>query len=163
MATHNSTAQLPAEVKHGQTGEQPLLRFDHVSVAFQEGDVLRDVSFDLWPSETRIILGAAGSGKSVLLKTAIGLLHARAGRVWLFGQDITDMEEHELFPIRSRVGVLFQEGGLFDSLTIAENVAYPLLNQQSRGESRMTAEVESKVEEALRFVELEKTLDKFPS
>src|SRR5581483_1847336 len=135
MAPNNHTAQSGAGARNGNQGAQPLLRFDHVTVRFDTGDALRGVSFDLWPGETRIILGAAGSGKSVLLKTAIGLLKADSGKVWLFGEDITDRDERELFAIRSRVGVLFQEGGLFDSLTIAENVAYPLLNQQSRGES----------------------------
>jgi phospholipid/cholesterol/gamma-HCH transport system ATP-binding protein len=159
----------------GQTSEQrtpgngtahdpgPLLRFDRASVHFDSTTALDGVSFEVRSGETRIILGAAGSGKSILLKAAIGLVKLDAGRVWLLGQDITNMQEQELFPLRSRVGVLFQEGGLFDSLSIGENVAYPLVNQQSRGSDQPPENVEKKVEDALRFVELDQTLDKFPS
>ena len=156
----------------GQTSEQqrpagnagaPVLRFDRVTVRFDSTPALESVSFDVLPGETRIILGAAGSGKSVLLKAAIGLIRASSGRVWLFGEDITRMREQELYPLRSRVGVLFQEGGLFDSLTISENVAYPLVNQPNRTSTADSSDVEKKVEDALRFVELDHTLEKFPS
>jgi phospholipid/cholesterol/gamma-HCH transport system ATP-binding protein len=143
-----------------------VLRFENVEVAFDEGPVLQNVSFDLPRGHTRIIFGAAGSGKSVLLKTAIGLLRHTAGKVILFGHDITGMPEEELFEIRSRVGILFQESGLFDSLTIEENVAYPILNQRAAGRKKQKpdpADVEARVREALRFVELEHTLEKFPS
>jgi phospholipid/cholesterol/gamma-HCH transport system ATP-binding protein len=143
-----------------------ILRFEHVGVAFDEGPVLEDVSFDVPQGHTRILFGAAGSGKSVLLKTAIGLIRHTAGRVYLFGEDTTGVPEEELFEIRSRVGMLFQESGLFDSLTIEENVAYPILNQRAGGRQRRKpdpADVEARVREALRFVELEHTLSKFPS
>src|SRR5579884_3621160 len=155
-------AIIPEQKISRGNGGQPLMRFEHVSVQFDSDVALKDVSFDLWPGETRVLFGAAGSGKSVLLKTAIGLLRASAGRVFLFGEDITHAEERDLFGIRSRVGVLFQEGGLFDSLTVAENVAYPLLNQQAASQPSQD-EVDRRIEEALRFVELEHTLDKFPS
>src|SRR5579884_2540762 len=115
MAFDNQTAQMAAPTRQTGNGREPLLRFTDVSVRFEDQLALENVSFDLWPGETRVILGAAGSGKSVLLKTAIGLIRANSGRVWLFGQDITNMPEHNLFPLRSQVGVLFQEGGLFDS------------------------------------------------
>lgn len=143
-----------------------VLRFEDVEVAFDEGPVLEDVSFDVQPGHTRILFGSAGSGKSVLLKTSIGLVRHTAGRVFLFGQDITGMPEQQLFEIRGRVGMLFQESGLFDSLTIQENVAYPILNQRIAGQKKSKpdpAAVEARVREALRFVELEHTLDKFPS
>jgi phospholipid/cholesterol/gamma-HCH transport system ATP-binding protein len=143
-----------------------ILRFEHVGVAFAEGPVLDDVSFDVPKGHTRILFGAAGSGKSVLLKTAIGLIRHTSGRVFLFNQDTTGVPEEELFEIRSRVGMLFQESGLFDSLTIEENVAYPILNQRAGGRQRRKpdpADVEARVREALRFVELEHTLSKFPS
>src|SRR5262245_29854525 len=107
-----------------------VLRFEGVSLAFEEVPALRDVSFEVAAGDPRIILGAAGSGKSVLLKVAVGLLRVDKGEVDLFGKEISELEEDELFEIRSKVGVLFQEGGLFDSLTIEENVAYPLLNQK---------------------------------
>ncbi|HLJ46389.1 MAG TPA: ATP-binding cassette domain-containing protein [Bryobacteraceae bacterium] len=138
-----------------------LLRFDNVSVAFDEVKALDRVSFEMHPGQTRIVFGAAGSGKTTLLKVAIGLIRPDAGRVFLFGQDITQMDERHLFDLRSKVGVLFQEGGLFDSLTVADNVAYPLVNQ--RAIRAKPEEVLSKVENALRFVELEHTLEKFPS
>ncbi len=140
---------------------QSVLRFEHVTVRFEETPALDDISFEVFEGETRIIFGAAGSGKTVLLKAAIGLVCPEQGRVHLFGNDITEMDEQKQFHIRSKVGVLFQEGGLFDSLTIEENVGYPLENLESLRVS--PAEIHQRAEEALRFVELEHTLDKFPS
>ena len=141
----------------------PLLRFEDVSVLFDEAPALDHISFEMRPGETRIILGAAGSGKTVLLKTAIGLQRVDSGRVFVFDKDITHMSEQELFDVRAQVGVLFQEGGLFDSMTIDENVSYPLLNQRARKTPPPASEVDEKVRETLRFVELEQTLDQFPS
>ena len=126
---------------------QSVLRFEQVTVCFNETKALDDLSFEVSSGETRVIFGAAGSGKTVLLKTALGLIQPDSGEVRVFGQALSGMRETELFRIRSRIGVLFQEGGLFDSLTVEENVAYPLEN----------------LAEALRFVELEQTLDKFPA
>ena len=140
---------------------QPVLCFDNVTVRFESQTVLDRVSFSLMPGETRILLGEAGSGKTVLLKTALGLAHAESGRIRLFGQDITDLKEKELFLVRQKLGMLFQEGALFDSMTIEENVAYPLVNQKH--DVPPPAEVNRRVREALRFVELEHTLEKFPS
>lgn len=144
-----------------QTSEQSLLQFRNITVRFDDLVAVDDVSFDLSAGETRVILGAAGSGKTTLLKVAIGLIKPDSGRIHLFGRDITDLAERQLFDIRSRVGVLFQEGGLFDSVTVAENVAYPLVNR--KGQTLPFDQVESKVVDALRFVELEHTVDKFPS
>ncbi|HLI82513.1 MAG TPA: ATP-binding cassette domain-containing protein [Bryobacteraceae bacterium] len=140
---------------------EPVLRFDDVSVSFDGVPALSHVSFQAFEGESRIILGAAGSGKTVLLKTALGLIRPDSGRVYVFGNDITGMRERELTEIRSKIGMLFQEGALFDSLTIEENVAYPLQNQKA---IRCPAsEVRSRVEEALNFVELGGTLEKFPA
>jgi phospholipid/cholesterol/gamma-HCH transport system ATP-binding protein len=143
--------------------DQPetILRFEDVSLYFDEQPALDHVSFELKAGESCVILGAAGSGKTVLLKTAIGLLKPDSGHIWLFGRDITTLPESELVDLRSRVGILFQEGALFDSLTIEENVAYPLLYQRSVRCPR--DQVRSRVEAALRRVELEHTLDKYPS
>lgn len=138
-----------------------LLRFEHVRVLFDDLVALQDISFEMPAGETRVVLGAAGSGKTTLLKTAIGLIKPLSGRVYLFGHDITAMSESELFDLRSQVGVLFQEGGLFDSLTVAENVAYPLVNR--RAHTIPLDQVDAKVEDALRFVELEHTLEQYPS
>jgi phospholipid/cholesterol/gamma-HCH transport system ATP-binding protein len=142
-------------------GAENLLRFENVSLHFDDVAALQDISFELHPGETRVVLGAAGSGKTTLLKTAIGLLKPDSGRVFLFGSDITGMKESQLFDLRSEAGVLFQEGGLFDSLTVAENVAYPLVNRRNR--TIPMEEVDAKVVEALRFVELEHTLEQYPS
>jgi phospholipid/cholesterol/gamma-HCH transport system ATP-binding protein len=139
-----------------------LLRFENVSVTFSGGvTALSGVSFDVRRGQTRIISGAAGSGKSVVLKTAMGLVRPSSGRVFLFDEDVTDKSESEMFAIRSKLGMLFQESALFDSMTVAQNVAYPLLNQKSIQVAR--DQMEPKVREALRFVELEQTVDKYPS
>jgi phospholipid/cholesterol/gamma-HCH transport system ATP-binding protein len=144
-----------------ETGSTSVLRFENVGVSFEGEAVLTDVSFEAFEGESRVILGAAGSGKTVLLKTALGLIRPDSGRVLVFGQDLGKMRETQLFDIRSRIGMLFQESALFDSLNIAENVAYPLLNQKSIRCPK--SEVQGRVEEALDFVELGGTLDKFPS
>jgi phospholipid/cholesterol/gamma-HCH transport system ATP-binding protein len=138
-----------------------LLRFDSVSVAFGDLMALDKVCFNVRQGETRIVLGAAGSGKTVLLKTAMGLNRAVAGQVKLLDEDITTRPEQELFAIRARVGMLFQESALFDSMNVAQNVAYPLLN--TRGNRLGPAEMEQAVRDSLRFVELENTMLKFPS
>jgi phospholipid/cholesterol/gamma-HCH transport system ATP-binding protein len=145
--------------------DDSILRFENVSLHFGDVPALVDVSFQMEAGEALVVLGAAGSGKTMLLKTAMGLVRPDSGRIILFGHDITALKESELFEIRSNVGVLFQEGGLFDSLTVGQNVAYPLLNQAARrhGAASPNGTVEARVREALRFVELEQTLDKFPS
>jgi phospholipid/cholesterol/gamma-HCH transport system ATP-binding protein len=139
---------------------ESLLRFETVSLHFDETVALDSVSFEICAGETRVILGAAGSGKTTLLKTAIGLIKPDSGRVYLFDREITGLKENQLFNIRSRVGVLFQEGGLFDSITVAENVAYPLLNGHIH---ESPDQVETRVRDALRFVELEQTMEQFPA
>ena len=139
----------------------PVLRFEHVSVAFDDTPALADVSFQAYEGESRVIMGATGSGKTVLLKTALGLQRPDSGTVYVFGKDISRMRERELFDIRSKIGMLFQESALFDSLNIEDNVSYPLLNQPSI--HCPPEDVLPRVEEALKFVELEGTLEKFPS
>jgi phospholipid/cholesterol/gamma-HCH transport system ATP-binding protein len=145
----------------GAAATQPILQFDHVTVQYDDVDVLSDLSFAAYEGESRVILGAAGSGKTVLLKTALGLIKPDAGKVYAFGKDLTTMREQELFQIRSKMGMLFQESALFDSLTIEENVAYPLQNQKSI--QCPPEQVLPRVKEALEFVELGATLEKFPS
>jgi len=139
-----------------------VLRFEKVSVVFDDGtQALDQISFDVRHGETRIILGAAGSGKTVLLKTAMGLNRAKEGKVFLFDQDVTTMPEAQLFDVRSKIGMLFQESALFDSMTVAQNVAYPLLNQKAIQMPR--EKMEPAVRDSLRFVELEQTLERYPS
>jgi phospholipid/cholesterol/gamma-HCH transport system ATP-binding protein len=140
---------------------ESLLRVQDIRVRFDDLVALEGISFQMGAGETRVVLGSAGSGKTTLLKACLGLIKIDSGRIYLFGEDITDRDERELFEIRSRVGVLFQEGGLFDSITVAENVAYPLLNR--RVHDLPLSQVDTKVEDALRFVELSHTLEKFPS
>ena len=140
---------------------EPILRFENVTVRFAEQEALSQVSFAAAAGESRVILGASGSGKTVLLKTALGLIKPDSGRVFAFGQEISALAERQLLEVRSRMGMLFQESALFDSLTIEENVAYPLENQKSI--SCPPDQVYPRVAEALEFVELGDTLEKFPS
>lgn len=142
------------------SNEEHVVEFRDVNLRFDEIWALKNISFDLSPGETRIIFGAAGSGKTTLLKAVIGLVKPDSGTVNLFGNDVMEKKEPDLFEIRSKVGVLFQEGGLFDSLTVGENVSYPILNQQT---SQNVDDVDQRAREALRFVELEQVFDKFPS
>jgi phospholipid/cholesterol/gamma-HCH transport system ATP-binding protein len=137
---------------------QPVVELRHVSIAFDGPPVLEDISFTVAPGETRILLGPAGVGKSVLLKLIIGLLLPDQGSVLLFGEDISTMKEEQLFPLRARTGMVFQEGALFDSLTVRDNVAYQLLQDPAiTGE-----EIDRRVHQALRFVGLEETFSLYP-
>lgn len=145
-----------------EDANESVLRFEKVGVVFNDGvKALDDMSFAVRHGETRIVLGAAGSGKTVLLKTSMGLIRATSGRVFLFDEDVTNMPEIKLFDMRSKVGMLFQESALFDSMTIAQNVAYPLLNQKAIQMPR--EKMEPAVRDSLRFVELEQTMERYPS
>ena len=126
---HESDAHiLPAATRQpGRRMPRPVVAFRNVSIAFDGPPVLEDVSFSVAPGETRILLGPAGVGKSVLLKLINGLLQPDQGSVLLFGEDISAMPEEKLFPLRTRTGMVFQEGALFDSLTVRDNVAYQLI------------------------------------
>ena len=132
---------------------------DDVSIRFDENEVLNGVSFKLERGETKILLGIAGAGKSTILKLALGLMRPDRGHIWVLGFDVTQMREQELFELRSKIGMVFQESALFDSLTVKENVAYRLMEDHDLDD----AEILRRVTEALRFVELEHTLDMFPA
>jgi len=136
----------------------PIVAFEAVSIGFQGHQVLEDVSFAVERGETRIILGPAGGGKSVLMKIANGLLDPDSGTVSVFGRSLAEMSQREMFALRAHVGMVFQESALFDSLNVEDNVAYRL-NEERVPE----AEAHERVVEALRFVELEKAISKFPS
>lgn len=138
--------------------QTPVLAFEHVSLAFNGPPILNDVSFTVAPGETRILLGPAGVGKSVLLKTALRLIRPDSGSIRLFGEEIASMKEDQLFPLRTRIGMVFQEGALFDSLTVRDNVAYQLIQERVPDE-----EIDERVREALSFVGLEETFSLFPS
>ncbi|MEO6910249.1 MAG: ATP-binding cassette domain-containing protein, partial [Edaphobacter sp.] len=138
--------------------EEPVVIYENVSIKFDLKPVLENISFSVQRGETRIILGPAGTGKSVLMKLANGLLCPDSGTIRVFGQDITAMRERDLYPLRARIGMVFQESALFDSLSVEDNVAYRL-NEDGVPEQ----EVHERVVEALKFVELEQAIDKFPS
>lgn len=141
-----------------------VIAFDDVELAFADKTVLSGVSFTLYTGETLALLGVTGSGKTVILKLALGLLRPDAGRIRVFGTDITELEEEELFPLRTRLGIVFQESALFDSLTVYENVAFRLLEERAHGDKDYTdEEIERRVREVLRFVELEAAIGKFPA
>ncbi|MGC1451392.1 MAG: ATP-binding cassette domain-containing protein [Candidatus Sulfotelmatobacter sp.] len=133
--------------------------FEDVHLSFEENAVLRGVSFQLPFGETKALFGVAGSGKSTILKLALGLMRPDSGRITVLGNEVTEMREQELFPLRGRLGMVFQESALFDSLTVRENVAYRLMEERGI----YSEEIDQRVREALRFVELEHTLDMFPS
>ncbi len=144
--------------KTALAASEPVVIFENVSIGFDGPLVLDDVSFSVASSETRILLGPAGVGKSVLLKLANGLLRPDSGRIYLFGEEITSMPEEQLLALRTRTGMVFQEGALFDSLTVRDNVGYQLMERHLPA-----AEIDQRVHEALRFVELEHTYDLLPA
>ena len=156
-----SSPPTPVEepISRTQGSQSPVIVFEDVSIAFQGKQVLDGISFRLPRGETKAIFGVAGSGKSTILKLAIGLLKPDAGRVYLLGGEITEKPEEELFELRSKVGIVFQESALFDSLTVRENVAFRLMEKHDLSEE----DIEARVREALSFVELENTIDMFPS
>ena len=137
---------------------EPAITFQDVWVGFDEGQVLRGVTFQVQERETLILLGETGTGKTLTLKMAAGLLAPNSGSVVVLGNEISEMSEVELLPFRRKIGFVFQEGALFDSMTVGENVAYRLREDRMAEE-----EIESRVLEVLRFVELEHTVDMLPS
>ncbi|HLG57500.1 MAG TPA: ATP-binding cassette domain-containing protein [Vicinamibacterales bacterium] len=137
----------------------PAVVFDHVSFAFDDHVVLRDISFSVPSGTMKILFGASGSGKSVLLKLILGLFRPDSGRILVNGAQIDTMTEHDLMKVRGDVGMLFQEGALFDSLTVGENVGYRLYEETDMPRDQ----VRSRVEEILGFVGLEEYTDRLPS
>jgi phospholipid/cholesterol/gamma-HCH transport system ATP-binding protein len=137
----------------------PAIVFEDVALSFAGNDVLSGVSFRLARGETKALFGVAGSGKSLILKLVLGLIRPDTGRIVVLGQDVTQMREEDLFALRRKIGMVFQESALFDSLTVRENVAYRLMEEHGVYDE----EIDRKVREVLRFVELEHTLDLNPS
>jgi phospholipid/cholesterol/gamma-HCH transport system ATP-binding protein len=145
------------EIEHPKSGDI-VVSFEDVSISFDGKDVLQNISFTVQAAETRIILGPAGCGKSVLMKLANGLIKPDSGKITVFGEDVTAMREVDLFKLRGRIGMVFQESALFDSLDVEDNVAYRLHEDNVPDE-----EAHARVEEVLKFVELPTAIDKFPS
>jgi len=136
----------------------PVVVFNDVSITFDVKPVLEHISFTVAPAETRIILGPAGCGKSVLMKLANGLICPDSGSIKVFGQEVNTMREVDLYKLRNRIGMVFQESALFDSLTVEDNVAYRL-----HEEGDDPADAHKRVEEVLNFVDLPNAISKFPS
>jgi len=151
LSTSSLTTTLPAV-------GQAAIEFNNVRLGFDEGEILRGVTFSAQERETVILLGETGTGKTLLLKLASGLLRPDSGSIRVLGKDISGMPESELLETRRQIGFVFQEGALFDSLTVGENVAYRLYEDGVGNE-----EIEPRVQEVLRFVELGHTSDKLPS
>jgi phospholipid/cholesterol/gamma-HCH transport system ATP-binding protein len=157
---------MPADIAPGDISQtqqspdsaEPVVVFEDVSITFDIKPVLQNISFTVYRGETRIILGPAGGGKSVLMKLANGLIRPDSGTIRVFGEDVTRMRETDLFKLRARIGMVFQESALFDSLSVEDNVAYRLHEDRVPEE-----EAHKRVLEALQFVELENTIAKFPS
>jgi phospholipid/cholesterol/gamma-HCH transport system ATP-binding protein len=144
-------------MKEAVAGE-PLITFRDVSIGFGGNDILREISFSVWPGETKVLLGESGSGKTLIMKMGCGLLRPDSGRVWVMGHDVSEMNERDLLDFRRHMGFVFQEGALFDSMTVADNVSFRL-----REENVPELEIDERVREALRFVELQGALEKYPS
>jgi phospholipid/cholesterol/gamma-HCH transport system ATP-binding protein len=158
MTTSPPTIVEPSSEDRPQPAHDAVV-FRDVAIAFEDKQVLDGISFHLPQGETKAIFGVAGSGKSTLLKLAIGLLRPDKGHIYTLGQDVTALKEEDLFELRRRVGIVFQESALFDSLTVRENVAFRLYEEGGTSD----AEIEERVREVLRFVELENTVDMYPA
>jgi len=153
------TSPLDSAVVPVTESSGPAIVFEDVALGFDENEVLRGVSFRLARGETKALFGVAGSGKSLILKLALGLIRPDSGRIVVLGHDVTRMPEKDLFELRGKIGMVFQESALFDSLTVRENVAYRLMQQRGIYDD----DIDRRVREALHFVELEHTLDLDPS
>ncbi len=151
-----STSISPNRNSSGST--EPVVVYNDVYIGFDQKPVLENISFTVQRGETRIILGPAGCGKSVLMKLANGLMRPDSGTIQVFGEEITTMPEKDLYKLRARIGMVFQESALFDSLSVEDNVAYRLHEDGVPEE-----EAHKRVVEALKFVELEQAIAKFPS
>jgi phospholipid/cholesterol/gamma-HCH transport system ATP-binding protein len=154
-----NTRTLSAVAERPSQGDDRVIVFDHVSLAFDDTVVLRDVSFELRRGHTKIILGASGAGKSISLKLILGLLKPDNGKVWVNGQLVNDYTETQMMKVRADIGMVFQEGALFDSLTVAENVGYKLYEETDQPLDA----IRRRVEEVLGFVRLSQFIDRKPS
>ena len=153
--THSRNALLEEAMSHGG----PIIVFDGVWLAFDEKEILRDVSFTLQTGHTKIFLGASGAGKSTILRLILGLLRPDRGRIFVNGERVDELTEDELMRVRADLGMVFQEGALFDSLTVRENVGYKLYEELHWP----LAKVDARVKEVLGFIGLGEFIDRMPS
>jgi phospholipid/cholesterol/gamma-HCH transport system ATP-binding protein len=154
MDSVTTPKRTPVELEH----DTPIVEFRNVSIAFDDNQVLENITFCVRRGETRIILGPAGVGKSVLMKLANGLMLPDSGEIFIFAKSLGHMTDAEMYEMRAHVGMVFQESALFDSLDVEDNVAYRLNEEHVD-----PTETHNRVVEVLQFVELEKAIDKFPS
>jgi phospholipid/cholesterol/gamma-HCH transport system ATP-binding protein len=157
MAQGLTEQQIVTEILD-ETGA-PVIVFDRVKLAFDEKVVLSDISFTLIKGHTKIILGASGSGKSTILKIITGLLRSDQGVVWVNGSRVDQLSERDLMRVRADLGMIFQEGALFDSLTVRENVGYKLYEESDMP----LEEADRRVEEVLGWIGLSEYVDRMPS
>jgi len=135
----------------------PAIEFKDVYLSFDDTPILNGISFTVRRGETKVILGRSGGGKSTIIRLILGLSKPDSGKIYIDGEDITPYTEHDMMPVRQKIGMIFQEGALFDSLSVYENVAYRL-NEQGVDE----AEIEQEVRRMLHFVDLDDAIDKMP-
>jgi phospholipid/cholesterol/gamma-HCH transport system ATP-binding protein len=154
----DTTAPLGLSTSEEKAGSSAVV-FNNVSFAFDEHVVLRDISFDIPKGSMRILLGASGTGKSIVLKLILGLLRPDSGTILVNGRRIDDMSERDLLRVRADIGMLFQETALFDSLTVAENVGYRLYEETDMPSDQ----VRRRIEEVLGFIGLGEYIDRMPS
>jgi phospholipid/cholesterol/gamma-HCH transport system ATP-binding protein len=146
-------------VANGNGSRKPYIAFEHVSKSFGSLEVLRDISFDVMPGETLCILGRSGVGKSVSLQHIMGFLKPDEGRIFVDGEDITPFSEEQMQAVRQKVTMVFQNGALFDSLTVAENVAFPL----REGRELTEDQIEQIVRGLLEMVNVAEMAEMLPS
>ena len=162
QAPDNRVSDLAAESTFREVDDTdraiPAIEFRNVTIGFDERKILDDLSFKVMKGETKIILGGSGCGKSTTIKLVLGLLKPDSGQILVDGEDITNYSEVQMMRVRKKIGMIFQEGALFDSLSVYENVAFKL-HEQGVPED----EVEAEVRRMLRFVNLEAAIDKMPA
>jgi len=154
-----STRPVDSLVEELREPHAPVVMFDKVNLAFDEKVILRDVTFTVQKGHTKVFLGASGAGKSTILKLMLGLLKPDSGTIWVLGQRVDEMSEDQLMQVRQYIGMVFQEGALFDSLTVGENVGFKLYEDTPMP----LEEVRARVEEVLGFVGLGDFIDRLPS
>lgn len=159
MPTMTSETESTAAGPKPVGGEVPVVAFEKVTLAFDDNVVLREISFTLLPGRLKVFLGASGSGKSTVLRLILGLLRADAGAIWVHGRRVDQLSEAALMPVRAELGMVFQEGALFDSLTVRENVGFRLFEQTRQP----IEEIDRRVGEVLGFVGLSEYGDRMPS
>ncbi len=154
-----ATSSLEARLSRPKTLGEPVIIFERVFLAFGDNVILKDISFEVRAGYSKIFLGASGAGKSTILKLILGLLKPQAGKIWVNGVRVEGLSERDMMLVRDDVGMVFQEGALFDSLTVRENVGYKLYEESDMP----LPDVHRRVEEVLGWVELQEHIDKMPS